>query len=324
MRFKVLICLLAAGVTQAAPRIDNVLVRMVPPGATSLVGAHMDQLLASDLYQKLTAQQRLPQLDQFVRDTGFDPRHDVRELLWGTGPQGSVLLARGKFNVKQDPMATLKLVRHGQYNIRLLENTTPPSGFCILDSSLAIAGELSALEAALDEWKSGTHKAAQPLLTNVSSLDPQTPLWGVSTGFATFLAGNLPRAGNGVDFSAIFKGIESTWFSASVSSGLRATIHATAATEKDAINLRDTAKGLIGLGRLTVPQNKPELLRVWDGLTVDQDGRAPFTLNADFSGDLIDQIVQLFSAPGGRGARGGSGRGRAARAIRLWGPSFRP
>src|SRR5580692_1477591 len=120
-------CLLLAagvstGIAQGAPRIDNVLIRMVAPGPTSLVGAHMDQLTASELYQKLIAQQKLPQLDQFARDTGFDPRHDVREFLWVTGPQGSVLLARGKFNLKGDPAAGLKLERHGQYNIRLLDN----------------------------------------------------------------------------------------------------------------------------------------------------------------------------------------------------------
>jgi hypothetical protein len=294
----------------AAPRVDNVLIRMVPPGATSLVGAHMDKLLASDLYQKLTAQQKLPQFDQWVRDTGFDPRRDVREILLTTVPQGTVLLARGKFNLKQDPAPNMRVVRHGQYNIRALSAAGATTGFCILDSSLAAAGELPAVEAALDEWQKGTHKSAQPLLATVASLSDQIPLWGTSTGFAAFLAGNLPRAGNGIDISAIFKGIESTWFSASVTSGFEAVIHTTTATEKDAMNLRDTAKGLIGFGRLSVPENKPDLLRFWDGLTVEQDGRT-FALHLDLTADLIDQMVQLFSGPGGgRGGRGGSGRGR--------------
>jgi len=317
----------------AAPRIDNVLIRMVPPGPTSLVGAHMDQLTASELYQKLIAQQKLPQLDQFARDTGFDPRHDVREILLVNGPEGSVLLARGTFKLKQDPVAGMKVVRHGQYNIRTLPasvtagvspgvnaGATPgvESGFCILDSSLAVAGEVPAIEAALDEWQQrGAHKGADQLLASVTSVSDQAALWGVSTGFASFIASNLPNAGNGIDFAAIFKGIESSWFSASVGSGFQAGIHCTTASEKDAMNLRDAAKGLIGFGRLAVPQNRPELLRFWDGLTVDQSGRA-FALNADIPGDLLDQMVQFLSAPGGRGGsgrggRGGSGRGRGVR-----------
>ena len=317
----------STGVAQGAPRIDNVLIRMVPPGPTSLVGAHMDQLTASELYQKLIAQQKLPQLDQFARETGFDPRHDVHEILLVNGPQGSVLLARGNFNLKADPIAGMNVVRHGQYNIRTLpaasgttaSGTTTPSGFCILDSSLAAAGEVPAVEAALDEWaQKGAHKGADALLASVSAVSDQAALWGVSTGFASFLASNLPGAGNGIDFSAIFRGIESSWFSASVGTGLQASIHCTTATEKDAMNLRDAAKGLIGFGRLSVPQNKPDLLRFWDAFTVDQSGRS-FALNVDVSGDLIDQMVQFFSVPGGRGGsgrggRGGSGRGRAGRA----------
>jgi hypothetical protein len=308
---------LVPGIAQAAPRIDNVLIRMVPPDPTSLVGAHMDQLTGSELYQKLIAQQKLPQLDQFARETGFDPRHDVREILLVNGPQGSVLLARGTFNLKPDPVAGMKVIRHGQYSIRTLPasaaspGTTPgtPSGFCVLDSSLAAAGELPAVEAALDEWaQHGVHKAAEPLLGNVTSVSDQAALWGVSTGFAKFLAGNLPGGGNGIDFSAIFRGIESSWFSASVGSGFQAAIHCTTGTEKDAMNLRDAAKGLIGFGRLSVPPNKPDLLRFWDGLTVDQSGRT-FALNADIPGDLIDEMVQFLSAPGGRGGSGRGGRG---------------
>jgi hypothetical protein len=308
----VAILLITAALAPAAPRVDNVLVRMVPPGPTSLVGAHMDQLTATDLYQKLMAQQKLPQVDQFARETGFDPRHDVRELLLVTGPQGTVLLARGKFNLKQYATSLTKPVRHGQYNIQVLERSAstpgPATGYCILDSSLAAAGDVPAVEAALDEWKSGTHKAAQPLLATVASVGDQTPLWGVSTGFARFIAGMLPHPGNGIDFAAIFRGVESTWFSASVATGFQATIHTATATEKDAINLRDTARGLVGLGRLTVPEGKPDLLRFWDGITADQAG-ASFTLNFDIPGDVIDQMVQLLSSAGGRGGRGGSGRG---------------
>ena len=289
---------------EAAPRIDNVLIRMVPPGVTSLVGVHMDQVIVSDLYQKLIAQQKLPQLDQFVKETGFDPRRDVRELLYIYVPSGSVLVARGKFVMKSDPAPGMKIVRHGEYNIHAQD----ASGFCILDSTLAAAGELPALEAALDEWTGGSHDSAQALLKPVAAINEQIPVWGVSTGFASFLASSLPRAGNGLDFSAIFKGIESSWFTLSVSSGLQAAIHCTAATEKDAVGLRDTTKGLIGLGRLMVPQDKPDLVHLWDGLTVEQDGRS-FTLNADISGSGIDQLVQLFSNASGRGGRGGSGRG---------------
>ncbi|HVW10848.1 MAG TPA: hypothetical protein VHC90_19815 [Bryobacteraceae bacterium] len=303
--------ILTAGMCSASPRIDNVLIRMVPPGTNGLVGAHMDQITASELYRKLVAQQKLPQLDEFARETGFDPRRDVREILSATTASGTVLLARGKFNVKQEPISGLTLVRHGQYNIHVLDQ----SGFCILDSTLAAAGQIPALEAALDEWKTnGSHHAADQLLKSVGAVNAQTPLWGVSTGFAQFLAQNLPRAAsNGIDFSSIFKGIQNTWFSADVATGFVGGIHCITATEKDAQNLRDAAKGLIGLGRLSVPENKPDLLKFWDGFTVEQEGRS-FSLDADISGDLIDEMVHMLSAPSGRGPGGRGGSGRRGRA----------
>ncbi|HVV44771.1 MAG TPA: hypothetical protein VHC72_06185 [Bryobacteraceae bacterium] len=302
--------ILAASLCQASPRIDNVLIRMVPPGTDGLVGAHMDQIIASPLYQKLVAQQKLPQLDQFARETGFDPRRDVREILSAATDNGTVLLARGIFHVKDEPIEGLKLVRHGEYNIHVIEQ----SGFCILDSTLAVAGQIPAVEAALDEWKAnGSHHAADQLLKGVGSLNPQTPLWGVSTGFAQFLAQNLPGAGNnGIDFRSIFKGIQSTWFSAELSTGFDGGIHCTTANEKDAMNLRDAAKGLIGLGRLSVPENRPELLKFWDGFNVEQSGRS-FALNIDVSVDLIDQMVQMLSAPSGRGSGGRGASGSRSR-----------
>lgn len=176
------------------------------------------------------------------------------------------------------------------------------SGFCILDSSLAVAGEIPAIEAALDEWKSGAHTAAQPLIARVKSAGESTQLWAVSTGAAGFLADNLPVTTAGIDFSKIFRGLEDTWLVADFSGGLRAEIHGTAAREVDAGNLRDAVKGLVGLGRLSVPEKQPELLKLWDGIMVEQQGRI-IVVRADIPQDLIDRLVQMLSLAGQRGGR---------------------
>ena len=66
----------------AQPRIDNVLARMVPPATTSLVGVRMNEIKDTAFYREIMQQGKMPSLDQFSRDTGFDPRRDVRELLF--------------------------------------------------------------------------------------------------------------------------------------------------------------------------------------------------------------------------------------------------
>src|SRR5205814_590318 len=92
-----------------------------------------------------------------------------------------------------------------------------------------------------------------------------------------------------------FRGLEDTWFEADFSDGLKANVHGAAATDQDAVNLRDTAKGLVGFGRLSVPDNQPELLKLWDGITVDQQGKS-VTIHADIPQNLIDRLVQMLSS----------------------------
>ncbi len=288
---RALILFAVATTLSAQPRIDNVLQKMVPPGATSLMGARMDLLKQTAMYRKMVGTQSLAQLDQFAKETGFDPRTDVRDLLLASTQSGSVLLARGNFHVNPVTLKDVRKFRYGKYEIV----GKGDGGFCILDSTLAAAGDIKSLEAALDEWTSGTHTAAQPLLSRLGGINPQTELWGISTGVGNFLSEHLP-ASSGFDFSKIFQGLQDTWFQADFSTGFRADVRGSAATEKDAISLRDGVRGIVGLGRLSVPENQPELLRVWDGITVDQQGRS-ISLHIDIAQDLIDRMVQLLTTP---------------------------
>ena len=274
----------------AQPRVDNVLERMVPPGATSLVGAHMDLIKQTQIYKTMLASKNLGQVDSFAAETGFDPRTDVRELLFASTPKGSVMLARGTFHLHGERMKTAKKTRHGDYEI-IGERT---GGFCVLDATLAVAGDVPAIEAALDEWKSGSHTGAQALMARLGGVNPQSQIWGVSTGAGNFRAEHPPGLNTGLDFSKIFRGLQDTWFQADFSTGLRAEVHGVTATEKDAMNLRDAVRGMVGLGRLNVPENEPDLLRVWDGITVDQVGRS-VSLKLDIAQELIDRMIAMLS-----------------------------
>ncbi len=285
------VCAVCASSAPAQPPVDNVLEKMVPPGATSLVGARMDRIKQTEFYRKLVALQPLPQVDAFAEQTGFDPRRDVRELLFVDSPKGSVMLARGTFHLNSAPLKGVQITRHGEYEIR----GRGAAGFCILDSTLAAAGDIPAVEAALDEWKTGSHTAAQPLLARAASVSPQAQFWGISTGVAGFLADHPPTVASGLDFSKIFRGLENTSFQVDLSAGLKAEVHGTTAEEKDAVSLRDAVRGLVGLGRLQVPENQPEMLRVWDGITVDQQGRS-IAIHADFPQDVIDKLLRMLSA----------------------------
>jgi len=294
---------------RAAERIDNVLVRLVPGNSVSLFGAQMEQVKATPLYQKLMSQQKLPQLDEFAANTNFDPRRDVRELLIASNLKrhSGVLLARGNFHISAESLAKMKDMRKSSYRGYTLW-TTPShdAGFCIMDSTLAIAGPVETMHAALDGYQQQrTGQPQTPLLQKALAVPARNQVWMVSMGEANFLGANMPDVGNGANFGRIFKNLENTEFQADLSRGLNARVHGTCKTDADAKSLADAARGLVGFGRLSVPDNQPQLLRVWDAIQVEQQAR-DITVLADISGDLVEKLIQLFDGGGQKQANGRS------------------
>ena len=79
---------------------------------------------------------------------------------------------------------------------------------------------------------------------------------------------------------------------ADLRSGLNATVIGTCKSNEDAKSLGDAIRGLIGMGRLSVPENRPEMLRLYDGLKVDQQQGA-IRITADVPQNLLDQLVDM-------------------------------
>jgi hypothetical protein len=280
-----------------AERVDNVLAKLIPADSQALFGARMEQLRSAPLYTKLVGEQKLPQLDSFAGETGFDPRRDVRDLIVASNgrPNTGVLLARGTFHVAD--VKSLKKVRYRGYILSLTPKED--SGFCIMDNTLAIAGPTASMKAALDQYLSSGKDAAikdtTDLLNQARAVPQQFQVWSVSVGGADFLANNLPHEGNAANFGKIFRSMENTHFQADLSHGLNATAQGQCRTDADAKSLGDAVRGLIGFGRLSVPDNQPELLRLWDGLKVEQNQRT-ITISANIAQDLIDKLVQFFQS----------------------------
>jgi len=280
----------------AQTRVDNVLAGMIPPGTVSLLGARMDELKTTALYRKIVQQRKLADLDRFAGETGFDPRRDVKELLLASNGEqnGTVLLARGAFHVSG--FGSTKEFKHGEYVIHGDER----AGFCILDSTLAAAGPLPPLYAALDQWHAHAPQAAPGLLKRAEEMPASEQIWAVSDGGLTFVAGMLRAGQSGPDFAQILRSLQSTSFRANLTGGLDALAQGNTKDPDDAKSLADAARGLIGFGRLSVPENHRELLKLWDGFHVDQTG-AHITITVKIPQDLIDQLMDMLQTSGGPG-----------------------
>ena len=289
----------------AAERVDNVLAQMVPDKTTTLIGMRMEQLKSTPLFQKMMSQQQLSQLDQFAGESGFDPRRDVRDLLIASNGKETVLLARGTFHLKL-PATARKTNYHG-FVLVPNEGQQSQSGFCILDSTLAAAGSLPALQAALDQYKSGNRNNAAGLLARARTIADNFQFWGVTAGGGNFISENMPGGGAGApDFARIFRTLQNVTFEGDLRSGFKGMAEGDCTSAQDAKTLSDAVRGMVGMGRLNTPENQPDLLRLWDGIKVAQTDRK-ITLTVDIGQDLIDQLLKLMqSGPDhkGRGAPG--------------------
>ncbi len=267
--------------------VDATLAALVPPDATMLAGIRMAAIRSTPLYQKMLAQKRLERLDEFARQTGFDPRRDVRELLVASNGKDSIVAARGTFNVRAFEGMTRSMYKgYALY-------TRDRGGVALIDNSTAIAGTLDAVRAVLDRYQAGNRSGPAQLLARARQIPPENQVWSVSNGFDNLLTGRIPESGNAANFGRILRSLENTTAAADLRTGLNGYINGLCRTEPEAKNLGDAARGMVGLGRLSVPENQPELLRLWDGIKVDQQQRT-INITVAIPQDLIDKLINLL------------------------------
>ena len=124
-------------------------------------------------------------------------------------------------------------------------------------------------------------------------------IWGVTAGDSNYISENMTGSSGAPDLGRIFRSLQNTSFEADLRNGLKGSAEGSCASAQDAKNLADGARGMVGMARLKTPDNQPELLRVWDGIKVEQADRK-ITLTVDVGQDLIDQILKLIQNGDGR------------------------
>src|SRR5439155_3193456 len=160
---------------------------LLMPDAKVLAGVNVEQAKASPfgqyvLSQVQTQNQDLKKLEAL---TGFDPTRDVRELLVASNGTGTdhtgLFLARGTFN--PGLIAAAATAHEGIteiYNgVTIIEDAKKTHGVAFPDASLAIAGAMASVKAAIDRQKSPTSLPAA-LLVQVNQWSGSQDAWGIS------------------------------------------------------------------------------------------------------------------------------------------------
>ncbi len=265
--------------------LDPALAAFAPADSLLLAGFHVQELMASPVYRKLAAQKGFPRFTGLAGQTGFDPERDVKELTAAYNGQDTVLIARGTFQVRI-PESAPKTEYKGY---TLYGNAE--SAFVLVDGRTALAGTPPGVRAAIDRSRQGG--GGPDLLRYAQALPAASQIWAVGDNR---LAAKVPQTGNLANLRNFFDPLEYFSLVAEVGESLHATLTGNFRTEADAQNLTVAAKGILGLGRLSIPENQSDLARLYDAVSVEQRQRS-IKVEASVPADLVDKALALL---GGR------------------------
>ncbi len=268
--------------------IDPALSSLISPDTVMLVGVKADALRSTEFYRRWVAARPQPPLDEFARRTGLDPRKDLRELLVASDGKSAVAMARGKFSPSGlEPALAQAGARRFTYKGYTLTGTET-AAVVFLNDSTAVAGPAAALRATLDRRERGP-APPKTLLDRVATVPATSQVWVVATGLFDKI--NLPTSQTGSLGipPQVFGSIQgvTAWADLRESADLTAKIDTS--TPQDAKRTHDAIKGLIGMGRLSTPDGKRELLRLYDSVTVGQQERV-IHVKANIPLDLLEKL----------------------------------
>ena len=244
----------------ADPRLMN----LVMPDASTLAGVNVTNAETTPFGQYVLTQMTSTidqELQTFVTTTGFDPRHDVNEILAAssgntTNPAGLVL-AIGNFNVihitaaiaSANP-ADLAVQTYG--GATMITSTEEKSSFSIafLGTTIAVAGDTASVKASVDR-STAVNSINPALAVQVQTLSTTEDAWAVTNSSAASLIPGLastPGAGGFANqIGQIFSSIQSS--SGGIKFGSMVVITGQALTNDaaSAKSLADVAQALVAI-----------------------------------------------------------------------------
>lgn len=273
--------------------IDPTLEALIPSDAVFVVGANIDAIRDTPVYQRLLSQMDLPQLNQFTKQTGIDPRKDLQHVISVSNGKTGLLLARGKFN-QHEVETRLQSEGAGRFDYKgqnLFGNDRGAVTF--LDSSTAVAGPTPDIRQLIDRRGQPGQGLPPVLRDQLKALPATDQIWAALAGGIAGLNVGIPENSNLGGLLRMFQGLQTVRLGVDIRNGLDAQAAATCQTERDAKRVHDAVKGIVGIGRLSTPDNQPDLLKLYDAIQVTQN-KAQTDVTAHIAPELVDHFVDLW------------------------------
>ncbi len=275
-----------------AIRIDPSLQSLVPGNTTMLAGADIDSLRNTAFYQRAIRVAGADGLDSLTRLTGIDPRKDVHEVLTCSDGKTAVVLADGRWdnNAVQQHLASNGAVRSDFHGRTLYSAGT--SAVWFPRSRFAAAGPTDAVKQ-LIAAQDGEHGIPDAFRDKLNVVPEGSQFWLADIGRPAALAAKAPQGSTLGNILEMVRGVNGLALGLDLRTGLHLEAQVTCDAEDDARRVRDALRGLIGMGRLSTPDNQPDLLKVFDAIEVNRDHTA-VNVSAKLPQNLVDKFLDTW------------------------------
>lgn len=286
----------------AAFAVDPVAVKMVPADAKIIGGMDLTRAKGSPFGKYILSQMKFEDKDlaEIMELTGFDPRRDLREVVFAGAPNNAFMVAKGTFD--QARILNAARAKGAQTLVHMGFNVIAPdakhaSGEAMwalfLDNATVVGGTEAAVKAAVDR-RNATADAKIAALIN--HLDSKHDAWVYTLQPGATLAGSMP---NSSAQNNPFQGVVSA--TGGVKFGASVTIagDAVARSDKDATALHDVLKFVAGM--IQINSNDPKAQQVaslLESMKLSVSGTT-VSMSLTIPEDQLEQLLQ-FSASGRR------------------------
>jgi hypothetical protein len=287
--FATALALTACAHKQAGAKVDPSLNTLVPSDTVLLAGTRLEALLKTPIYQRNFAKQQFPQIDEFAQRTGLDPRKDLWELLYVSNGHNGVLLGRGKFG---DEMMMPKFEKEGMQTTSYKGATlvgNDRGAMFLINPTTAALGDIPSLHLFIDHRETA-HGPPAPMLELLREIPPEAQFWGVYAGGPIHLPLDNSLLSN---LNKLLSTIQTGTLYFDLRTGISSVASATCANEDGAQEVAGALKALIGLGRLNVPKNQPDLAQVYDSIRVTQESNR-VKLHIDVPEAMADKFLRVW------------------------------
>jgi len=285
---------LFSGVLSAA---DPQLLNLVMPDVKVMADINVTQAKASPFGQYALAQLPPQQLEQIAAATGFDPAHDVTELLFaGTGAaqRSGLVLALGNFNVPTISTAIAKFQAGSETyrGVNIFLDPQKQGGLAFLSGTVAAAGDLVNLKAAIDRL-SAPAILPPALVAEIGQLSAANDVWALSTVppaslKAVAISGLPGGAGNALGT------VQSLSGGVKFGTNVVATVQAQADTAQDAAGIAGLIQFVVNMAQAKAT-DEPQVQALAKALTVTADGTA-VNLSLTVPSAQLQELIQSKSA----------------------------